>query len=106
MIRQLLAALSSFAITGAHAESVWDGTWAGMLNKTEPVTVTISGSKVVGYTIRGMMPLPIQSASVGRAVSFAIGADYRIRLVKTSGNAALAVAYGPLGNGIAALVRQ
>jgi hypothetical protein len=45
-------------------ESSWDGTWSGMLNKTEPVSVTIAGDKVVGYTIRGFAPLGIEAASV------------------------------------------
>src|SRR5271155_3042141 len=49
------------------SHSSWDGTWEGMLNKTDPVSVTIAGGKVVGYTIRGFTPLPIQSASVGRS---------------------------------------
>jgi hypothetical protein len=73
--------------------------WAGMLNKTEPVSVTIAGGKVVGYTIRGFTPLGIEAASV-------IGADYHVILMKRSERAAFGVARGPLGNGTASLIRQ
>ena len=89
------------------SHSSWDGTWEGMLNKTDPVSVTIAGGKVVGYTIRGFTPLPIESASVSRSsVSLVIGTVYRVRIMKQSGRTAVGVAHGPLGNGTASLVRQ
>jgi hypothetical protein len=106
MMRHILfVAFTLFATGAAHAS--WDGIWAGMLNKTEPVSVTISGSKVTAYTIRGMMPLAIQSSIVGlRAASFVVGADYSVRLIKRGERVALAVAHGPLGNWTASLIRQ
>lgn len=54
-IAGLVATGVSSAYTGPR--SSWDGTWSGMLNKTEPVSVTIAGGKVMGYTIRGFVPL-------------------------------------------------
>ena len=37
------ATLATLTPAAAQAGSPWDGAWAGMLNKTEPVSVTISG---------------------------------------------------------------
>jgi hypothetical protein len=50
----IMAALITTGVSCAYAGSrpSWDGTWAGMLNKTEPVSVTIAGGKVVGYRFR------------------------------------------------------
>ena len=63
--------------TPADAGSSWDGTWAGTLNN-EPVSVTIANGRVVGYTIRGFSPLPIEFARVtSRSVSMLIGPSYR-----------------------------
>jgi hypothetical protein len=85
----------------------WDGTWEGMLNKTDPVSVTSAGGKVVGYTIRGFTPLPIESASVSRSsVSLVIGTVYRVRMTRQGVGTTFGVAHGPLGNGTASLVRQ
>jgi hypothetical protein len=109
--RRLLTIMAFFA-TGASSaysgsSSSWDGTWSGMLNKTEPVSVTIAGGKVVGYTIRGFAPLGIEAASVtGNRVSLLIGADYHVSLTKRSERAAFGMAQGPLGNGTASLIRQ
>ena len=70
------------AVAHAASKLSWDGTWAGTLNN-EPVSVTIAAGKVVGYTIRGFSPLPIESASVsGHSVSLVIGAAYTLWLVK------------------------
>jgi len=57
-----IAAHVATGVSSADAGSSWDGTWSGMLNKTEPVSVTIAGGKVVGYTIRGFAPLGIEAA--------------------------------------------
>jgi hypothetical protein len=101
----LVATGASSAYAGSR--SSWDGTWSGMLNKTEPVSVTIAGGKVVGYTIRGFAPLGIEAASVtGNRVSLLIGADYHVSLTKRSERAALGMARGPLGSGTASLIRQ
>jgi hypothetical protein len=109
--RRLLTIMALF-VTGvssayAGSSSSWDGTWSGMLNKTEPVSVTIAGGKVVGYTIRGFAPLGIEAASVtGNRVSLLIGADYHVSLMKRSERAAFGMARGPFGNGTASLIRQ
>ena len=72
------------AVAHAASKLSWDGTWAGTLNN-EPVSVTIAEGKVVGYTIRGFSPLPIESASVsGRSVSLVIGAAYRVTITEQS----------------------
>ena len=65
-LRLLTIAVLVAGVSSAYAgsKSSWDGTWSGMLNKTEPVSVTIAGGKVVGYTIRGFAPLAIEAASV------------------------------------------
>src|ERR1700689_5219833 len=81
-IRHILAVAFVMSVTPAHAGSSWDGTWAGTLNN-EPVSVTIASGRVVGYTIRGFSPLPIESASVsGHSVSLVIGAAYTVTLRK------------------------
>jgi hypothetical protein len=72
--RRLLT-IVAFVVTGvssayAGSRSSWDGTWSGLLNKTEPVSVTIARGKVVGYTIRGFAPLGIEAASVTGEQSF------------------------------------
>ena len=105
-IRHILAVAVVMSAAPAHAGSSWDGTWAGTLNN-EPVSVTIYRSKVVGYTIRGFSPLPIEAARVtSRFVSMLIGPDYRVRITKQSERRALGVAHGPLGEGVTALTRQ
>src|SRR5580704_1656094 len=54
----LLVAFIAPNCFAASAQS-WDGTWSGMLNEREPVSVTIADGKVVAYTIRGGQPFPI-----------------------------------------------
>jgi hypothetical protein len=105
----IVAALITTGVSSSYAGSrpSWDGTWSGLLNKTEPVSVTIAGGKVVGYTIRGFAPLGIEAASVtGNRVSLVIGADYHVSLTKRTERAAFAMAHGPLGTGTASLIRQ
>jgi hypothetical protein len=104
-----IAVLVATGASSAYAGSIssWDGTWSGMLNRTEPVSVTIAGGKVVGYTIRGFAPLGIEAASVtGNRVSLLIGDDYHVSLTKRSERAAFGTARVPLGNGTASLIRQ
>ena len=108
--RHIFACAAFILVNGAvaHAASKlsWDGTWAGTLNN-EPVSVTIAAGKVVGYTIRGFSPLPIESASVsGRSVSLVIGAAYHVTLRKQNERNAVGLAHGPLGDGVASLIRQ
>ena len=105
-LRHILAVTFLMSATSAHADSSWDGTWAGMLNN-EPVSVTIASGRVVGYTIRGFSPLPIEFARVtSRSVSMLIGPSYRVRITKEGYRSALAVAHGPLGEGVTWLTRQ
>jgi len=102
------ASLTLIAV-GAFASPLnpWDGTWAGLLNKSEPVSVTVVSGKVVGYTIRGLVPIAIESSSVTEnKISLRIGADYHINITKTREGAAYGVARGPLGSGTASLLRQ
>jgi len=104
-----IVTLVASGVSSAYAgsRSSWDGTWSGLLNKSEPVSVTIAGGKVVGYTIRGFAPFGIEAASVsGNKVSLLIGADYHVSLTKQSEHAAFGIASGPLGNGTASLIRQ
>jgi len=108
--RHILACAAFVLVNGAAAHAAsklsWDGTWAGTLNN-EPVSVTIAEGKVVSYTIRGFSPLPIESASVsGRSVSLVIGAAYRVTITKQSERNAVGLAHGPLGDGVASLIRQ
>jgi hypothetical protein len=73
-------------------------TWEGMPNKTDPVSVTIAGGKVVGYTNRGFTRLPSQFASVSRSpVSLVIGAVYRVKLIKRGERAAFGPRPRPAG---------
>src|SRR4051812_34060572 len=63
----------------AGSVHVWDGTWTGTVNKTEPVSLTVSDGKVTGYTIRGVSPFAIESFVVTRSrVEVHIGADYYV----------------------------
>ncbi|HEY3721692.1 MAG TPA: hypothetical protein VGL41_16325 [Roseiarcus sp.] len=108
--RHIFACAALVLVNGAAAHAAsklsWDGTWAGTLNN-EPVSVTIAEGKVVGYTIRGFSPLPIESASVsGRSVSLVIGAAYRVTITKKGEKNAVGLAHGPLGDGVASLIRQ
>ena len=105
-IRHILAVALVMSATPADAGSSGDGTGAGTLNN-EPVSVTIASGRVVGYTIRGFSPLPIEFASVtSRSVSMLIGPSYRVRITKEGYRSALGVAHGPLGEGVAWLTRQ
>lgn len=84
----------------------WDGTWSGMLN-SEPVSVTIAGGKVVGYTIRGVSPYGIQFSSVTRTtVSFGDRANYAVKITKKSEKSARGFAHGPMGDGFASLTKD
>jgi hypothetical protein len=105
-LRHILAVTFVMSATSAQADSSWDGTWAGTLNN-EPVSVTIASGRVVGYTIRGFSPLPIEFARVtSRSVSMLIGPAYRVRITKEGYRSALGVAHGPLGEGVTWLTRQ
>jgi hypothetical protein len=85
----------------------WDGTWSGMLNKSEPVSVTIAGGKVVGYSIRGVAPYGIEFSSVSRTtVSFGDRANYNVKITKKGEKSAQGFAHGPMGDGVAFLTKE
>jgi hypothetical protein len=89
------------------AASAWDGTWSGMLNKSEPVSVTIVGGKVVGYKIRGFSPYGIEFSSVSRTtVAFGDRTNYTVKITKKSEKSAQGFAHGPMGDGVASLTKE
>jgi hypothetical protein len=102
----LLAVLVPANCFGASTQS-WDGTWSGMLNNKDPVSVTISGGKVVAYSIRGGEPFPIGFNKVTvNSVSFGDNSNYSVNIQRTGGKSAVGKAHGPMGDGSAQLVRQ
>ena len=103
----MLAVLGASSAAPAASSPSWDGTWTGMMNNREPVTVTIAGGKVVGYAIRGGTPFGIQYSSVTMSsVSFGDHDNFDVKLIKTSARTALGIAHSPLGQGSAPLTRQ
>ena len=89
------------------AGSAWDGTWSGMLNKIEPVSVTIAGGKVVGYKIRGFSPYGIEFSSVSRTtVAFGDKTNYNVKIMKKGEKSAQGFAHGPMGDGVAFLTKE
>ena len=91
----------------AGSGSVWDGTWSGVLNKTDTVSVTITDGKVVAYSIRGAAPYPIQFSKVTYStVSFGDLANYNVRITKKGAKLASGFAHSPLGDGSASLTKQ
>jgi hypothetical protein len=107
-LRRCLTIAVTLTSTGsAHALSQWDGTWSGMLNKKEPVSVTIAGGKVVAYTIRGGEPFPIEYNKVtASTVSFGDSTNFAVSIRRTGGRSAQGTAHGPLGDAAASLTRQ
>ena len=101
-----LALLGAGSAWPASSNRSWDGTWAGMLNNSEPVSVTISGGKVVSYEIRGGAPFGIAYSAVTlNTVSFGDHDNFAVKIIKTSARTALGVAHGPMGDGSAPLTR-
>jgi hypothetical protein len=79
-----------------------------MLNKTEPVSITISGGKVVSYVIRGGQPFAIGYSKVTmKAVSFGDTANYAVTITKLGAAKAAGVVHTTMmGDGSATLTRQ
>ena len=105
----VVAALLPIAAQAASdkLEKSWDGTWVGMLNESEPVSVTISGGKVVSYAIRGGQPFGIGYSEVThKTVSFGDHSNYDVKITKVGGSTASGVAHGPMGDGSARLTKQ
>src|SRR5882724_7307844 len=104
MIRLLLiavplAALGSAPASQAASNRSWDGTWAGLLNNVEPVSVTIAGGKVVSYAIRGGAPFGIEYCNVTmNSVSFGDRDNYNVKITKTSARTAVGFAHSPMGD--------
>lgn len=106
----VVAPVALLVPSAAHAGSAknWDGTWSGMMNKVEPVSVTIAGGKVVAYTIRGAAtPYPVEFSTVTRTVvSFGDKTNYTVKLIKKGDKAATGVAHSPMGDGLALLTKE
>ena len=103
----LIVAVLIPAAARAASKSWWDGTWAGLLNKSEPVTVTIAGGRVVGYAIRGGEPFGIQYSRVTLStVSFGDREHFTVSIKKQSDSTAFGFAHSPMGDGSASLSRQ
>ena len=102
-----LAVLAGAAPSQAGSNQTWDGTWSGLLNNSEPVSVTISGGKVVGYAIRGGEPFGIGYSKVTlTSVSFGDHDNYSVTITKTGARSATGKAQSPLGTGSASLIKQ
>jgi hypothetical protein len=102
-----LALLAGAAPSQAGSDKSWDGTWAGLLNNSEPVSVTIAGGKVVGYAIRGGEPFGIGYSKVTlTSVSFGDHDNYSVKITKTGARSATGTAQSPLGTGSASLIKQ
>jgi hypothetical protein len=106
----MFAALAAAIVpAAAHAasERSWDGTWVGTLNASEPVSVTISGGKVVSYAIRGGQPFDIGYSEVTRkTVAFGDHANYDVKITKVGAASASGFAHSPMGDGSATLTKQ
>jgi hypothetical protein len=102
-----LAVLFAPQIAEGASTRMWDGTWAGVLNNKEPVSVTINEGKVIAYTIRGGEPYPIEYNNVTTTtVSFGDHANYAVNIRRTGGRSAIGTAHGPMGDGSASLQKQ
>jgi len=102
-----LAVMIAPQVTLGESNRLWDGTWSGVLNNKEPVSVTISEGRVIGYTIRGGAPYPIEYNKVtATSVSFGDRANYAVNIRRTSGNSAVGTAHSPMGDGSASLTKQ
>jgi hypothetical protein len=76
------------------------GTWSGMLNNKEPVSVTIFSGKVVAYNIRGGEPFPIGfNGDTVNTVSFGDNTHYSVSIHRTCGKSALGRAHDQIGDG-------
>jgi hypothetical protein len=103
----IAVSLALLAPSASLAASAWDGTWSGMLNKSEPVSVTIVGGKVVGYKIRGFSPYGIEFSSVSRTtVAFGDRTNFTVKITKKSEKSAQGFAHGPMGDGVASLTKE
>jgi len=101
----LSAFLPSAALAGS--KSPWDGIWVGKLNNSEPVSITITGGKVVSYEIRGGQPFGIGYSTVTMtSVFFGDHENYDVKITKTGKSVAKGFAHSPMGDGSGTLNRQ
>jgi hypothetical protein len=102
----LLAVLAPANCLAASSGS-WNGTWSGVLNSQQPVSVTIASGKVVGYTIMGSEPFPIAYSTVTLStVSFGDKENFTVLIRRIGGNRAFGTAHGAMGEGAASLTRH
>jgi hypothetical protein len=104
-------ALLAIAIVPAAARQAsnasWDGTWTGVVNTSEPVSVTISQGKVVSYAIRGGQPFDIGYSQVDRrSVAFGDHANFDVKITRVDNMTASGFAHSPLGDGSATLTKR
>jgi hypothetical protein len=105
----MLVLFATLIPASAQAASVssWDGTWVGLLNNSEPVSVTISAGKVVSYAIRGGQPFGIGYCQIThKTVSFGDHENYDVKITKVNAATASGFAHSPMGDGLATLTRQ
>ena len=85
----------------------WDGTWTGVSSTGDPVTVTIVKGKVIGYSIRGASPYPVEYSDVtGRSILFGDRRAFTVRLTKAGNRVAYGSAHTSMGDGTAVLKRE
>jgi hypothetical protein len=86
----------------------WNGVWSGLLNKTEPVSITIADGKVVSYEIRGGQPFGIRYSKVTlNAVAFGDHDNYDVKITKIGNGTANGFAHtSMMGDGSATLTRR
>ena len=95
------------AASQAATNKSWDGTWSGLLNNSEPVSVTIANGRVVGYAIRGGAPFGIGYSRITvTTVAFGDHDNYDVKITKTGAMTASGTAHSPLGVGSALLSKQ
>jgi hypothetical protein len=102
-----LLALGFIPLAAEAAEPSWDGTWVGVFNNSDPVSVTIAGGKVISYAIRGGQPFGIGYSRVtAKTVAFGDHQNYDVKITKASAAKATGFAHSPLGDGAATLSKQ
>ena len=103
----LLAIATVPAVARPASNSSWDGTWTGVVNASEPVSVTISQGKVVSYAIRGGQPFDIGYSQIDRrSVAFGDHTNFDVKITRVGSTTAAGVAHSPLGDGSATLTKQ
>jgi hypothetical protein len=106
LIAMALALCIGGATARAEQDRPWDGAWTGTLGEMSPISVTISGNKVVKYTFMGA-PMPIQYSKIDAGeVLFGDRDHYNMTLARTGATTAAALYHGRRGYVSAALVKH